>query len=122
MLSDAPRNFYPSHEGHLVVNDGNVRPLVDSNSDSLFAIARLGDDFPTGTPFQHGTQSRSHRFVIVSYKNSLHDRSRLQTDFQCRCVPGIIDIVLAFGSSLSLLLYTLISTSRVLQSGCATDL
>src|SRR5882724_4668936 len=86
MLPDAPCNFYPRHKGHLVVNNGNVRPFFNSPSDRLVAIACLGNDLPAGPPFQHGTQSRSHRLMIVSYEDPFHDRTTLQ----CRTASSIV--------------------------------
>ena len=71
MFPDAPCNFYPRHKGHRIVNNGNVGPHFDSAGDRLVAIVRLDDNLPANMPFQKGTQSRSHRFMIVSYRESV---------------------------------------------------
>ena len=85
MLLDAPRNFHARHKGHRVVNNGDVGLFLNGPCYGLFAIARLGNNLPAGAPFQNGTQSRPHRFMIVSYKNPLHDR----TSLQCRSASDI---------------------------------
>ena len=78
MFPDAPCNFYPGHEGHRVVDNGNVGSFFYCSCDRLLAIACLGNDLLAGVVFQHGTQPGSHRFVIVSDKNPFHDRGNLR--------------------------------------------
>src|SRR4030095_10385307 len=98
MFPDAPCNFYPRHKGHPVVNNGNVRPFFNSPSDRLVALACLSNDLPAGAPFQHGTQPRSHRFVLARYKNPVHDAKKLQSrtasgidiSASCRSPPNFL--------------------------------
>src|SRR5258708_14416121 len=106
MLPDAPCNLYPRQKGHLVINNGNVRPFFNSPGDRLVPIACLGNNLPACPPFQHGTQSRSHRLVIVSYKDPFHDRTTLQ----CRTASGIVGSLHSSKTSLDLP-----------QSYCPTD-
>jgi hypothetical protein len=78
MIPNAPRNFYAGHKRHRVVKDGNIRAFLKSLGDRLIAVLRLSNDLPTETCLQKSTESRSDRFMIVSYENPLHDRTNLR--------------------------------------------
>ena len=66
MLLDTPRHLDTGHQRHRVVNDCDVGPFFNGTGNRLVAVTRLSNDLPTGTPFQNGTQSRSHRYMVVS--------------------------------------------------------
>src|SRR4029077_1154912 len=70
---DTPCDFYAGHERHRIIDDRHVRPHFDGGGEGLIAVVRLSNDLPAWTPFQQGTQPRSHRFMIISYKNPFHD-------------------------------------------------
>jgi hypothetical protein len=56
----------------------DVGPSFAGRGNRLFAVIRLSNDLPARMPFQNRT-SRSHRFMIVSYKNPfMIDRTKLQ--------------------------------------------
>jgi hypothetical protein len=51
----------------------------------LSAVLRFSNDLPTGARLQKSTQSRSHRYMIVSDKKPPHD----QTKLQCRIASSV---------------------------------
>lgn len=63
----------------------DVGPSFAGRGNRLFAVIRLSNDLPARMPFQNRT-SRSHRFMIVSYKNPfMIDRTKLR----CRTASGV---------------------------------
>jgi hypothetical protein len=67
---DLPRGLDPVQPAHGDIHDDDVGRLLQRAANGLRAVARLGDDLPSGMFLQHFAQPLPHQRVIVSQQES----------------------------------------------------